>query len=130
MFKKRLDPFKPNLKTILKHGYFFLGHRSQGSSSEQIPFSESVTNTNDSPQISTTYTTTIPTSKVQSYNDGDFTVNWYSDTTSVYFTLTASVPTGVSTNFWAAFAFSTDTEMVINFFNTFILFCIIWRTSI
>ena len=46
---------------------------------------------------------------------GIYNLSWVPSTNFVDFTFKVNVPSGSSTNFWAAFAFSTDTSMVNSF---------------
>jgi hypothetical protein len=61
-------------------------------------------------------TTTAEIFSSNSYTFGIYNVSWTPRADYVDFSFTVNVPSNSLTNFWAAFAFSTDNNMVSNHF--------------
>jgi hypothetical protein len=61
-------------------------------------------------------TTTAEIFTSNSYTFGIYNVSWTPRADYVDFSFTVEVPSNSLTNFWAAFAFSTDKKMVNNLF--------------
>ncbi len=72
------------------------------------------TTTNVTPTTTAIPTTTAEVFTSNSYAIGIYEVSWTHGVSYVNFTFTVEVPSNSLTNFWAAFAFSKDDQMVRN----------------
>jgi hypothetical protein len=64
--------------------------------------------------VNTSPTNTAKVSLSNRFADKDFNITWFPNINYVDFSFTVEVPSKSLTSFWAAFAFSKDTEMVNN----------------
>ena len=76
-----------------------------------------------SPTSTVNPTTTAEIFTSKSFTIGIYNVSWTPRADYVDFSFIVNVPSKSLTNFWAAFAFSTDNEMVNNHF--FVIICFI-----
>jgi hypothetical protein len=64
--------------------------------------------------VNTSPTTTAKVSLSNRFAENGFNVTWFPNIDYVDFSFTVEVPRNSLTSFWAAFAFSKDTNMVNN----------------